>query len=437
MFLLMLIPGCIAFGAAGNIHTQEDKPLVSSGSLRFYFDKTVFAGKEDLSYAEFYLMFYADDIKFINNSSKGELQINAAIDDKNGNRVSEKSWVVEVSLEGDNRTKVVYDQWNEYLNPGNYTVNIKVNDPNSDLNGELNAEIKIDLIRGDHFSASGIEFVSSVNENMNSEQFRKGSRYIIPNPSRRYGILNPVLFVYYELYGIPLEGNMTFTYSIIDNNKTAEQQSVKSDVPAGKAAIMHGLNISNLPSGVYTLALEVYDPQTDKSIAASSRFEVIHSETVSKTEIKSEDLRKYEALLKYTAPGQVNNYNSLNDEGKVQFIIEFLKKMDPNPGTPENEFIKTMQQRFIYAEHNFGWGGIKGWLTDMGRIVIKYGIPNEVQQFNTQADYFPYQIWIYQDSREYQFVFGDIHNNGRFILLHSNKEDEVSNIYWKEQIKKL
>jgi GWxTD domain-containing protein len=433
----MLIPGCIAFGAAGNIYIPEDKPLVSSGSLRFYLDKAVFAGKEDLSYTEFYLMFYADDINFINNSTKGELQISAVMHNKEGEKIHERNWMLEVSLEGESRTKAVYDQWNEYIAPGIYTLRMRVTDPNSDVSGELSAEIKIDLVRSDHFSISGIEFVSSVSENINSEQFRKGNRSIIPNPSRRYGILNPSLFFYYELYGIPSADSLTFIYRVKDNHKTVEQQSVNSDVPAGKAAIMHGLNIRNLPAGIYTLAIEVHDPIKNKSIAASGRFEILQSETVSKSEINSEDLRKYESMLKYIAPSELNRYNSLNDEGKAQFIIDFLKKMDPNPGTPENEFLRTMQQRFIYAEQNLGWGGIKGWLTDMGRIVIKYGIPDEVRQFNTEADYFPYQIWLYQDSREYQFVFGDIHNNGRFILLHSNREEEVSNIYWKEQVKKL
>jgi GWxTD domain-containing protein len=428
--------------AAANIFAQEDKPAASSGAMNFYFDKSVFYGNESQSYCEFYLMFYADELKYSQQTpGKGELEITALIDDKTGSRVDERNWILEVTQKPEDigsRSKVIYDQWNNYLTPGEYQVNISVRDINSDSKGEIKSVISIPEISGKHYSISEIEFVSSVDENKITDQFRKGNRSIVPNPSRRYGLLNPTLLFYYELYSIPFEGEKAFNYTILKEGTLVETQSITSTTPEGKAAILHGLNVRDIPSGVYSLEIRITDPVSEETVSSSRRFEILQAEKSAETfEFSTDESSKYEALIRYLAPDQLDRYKSLSNEGKGNFLLEYWKRMDPSPGTAENEFMKTIQQRFIYAEKNFGWAGIKGWQTDMGRITIKYGIPNEVNQYNSEADFFAYQVWIYHENREYQFVFGDLQNNGRYILLHSNREGEISNPYWKEQIRKL
>ena len=123
--------------------------------------------------------------------------------------------------------------------------------------------------------------------------------------------------------------------------------------------------------------------------------------------------------------------------GRAEFIVQYWKEMDPDSTTIENEYLIEIQKRFNYANNYFGWAGINGWDTDRGRICIKYGIPNEINQYNTEADTTPYEIWTYNENKTYEFVFGDLNSNGRYVLLHSNKEGEIYNDNWQELIKKL
>lgn len=423
----------------GIILPQEDKPFVSSGDLQFYLDKAVFAGNDSAAFCEFYLMFYAYDINFNKTLSKGTLDIAATISDISGTPVDERKWSIEIALKEneDSKTKVIYDQWNEYLSQGQYLLQLNVRDKNSGKRGELNLTMDIPVIPADGLALSDIEFVSSVDKSKIAEQFRKGDRSIVPNPSRRYGTLNPVLQFYYEIYGIKTKGEFNFKYNILKGDSLIEFKSIKNNVPEGKAAVLHGININNIISGVYELFVEVSDIGSGKVLTSSRKFEIIHYEIQDIKTMTEGDELKQETIIKYLAPGQIDNFTSLNHEGKQSFIIEFWKSMDPTPGTSENEFMKEIQQRFIYAEKNFSWAGIEGWKMDMGRICIKYGIPDEIMLYNSEAEYSPYQIWLYRENREYQFIFGDIQSNGRYVLIHSDREGEVSNIYWKEQLKKM
>jgi hypothetical protein len=49
----------------------------------------------------------------------------------------------------------------------------------------------------------------------------------------------------------------------------------------------------------------------------------------------------------------------------------------------------------------------------------------------------PYEIWYYRGNRELFYVFGDLNSNGRYSLLHSNKEGEIYNISWRELVSRL
>src|SRR5690606_5331779 len=140
-------------------------------------------------------------------------------------------------------------------------------------------------------------------------------------------------------------------------------------------------------------------------------------------------------ILEYFAsPKEMEIYESLNLRGKANFLINFWKVRDPFPETPENEFLQDVMQRYLYANKNFKWGKTEGYKTDKGRILIKYGMPDEIQRNYSEEDISPYEIWTYTEERVFTFVFGDINQNGNFVLLHSTKEGEVQNYNWKESL---
>lgn len=424
---------------------SQDIPSTSSGELKFYVDFSSFKGSEGKTYQEFYLMIHADQLSFILKEDKknASFKVTTLIKNQNQEVVSEKNWNTHALLNRDSvnlKNLVVYDQWAELLTPGFYSIEINVVEEELKTSGISRFNFTVPSFDDSAFSSSSIEFISRVDEDNIDSHFRKGGRVIIPNPWRRYGLLIPNLSFYYEIYNIknPSGERLIINYSILDKNKN-EIKSLKG-VEVKKSAkdirVVHAINLEGLNSGIYELNVEINDTENNINCFQSRAFEIIQADYL----VKNPALTEEEAetggnILEYFAsPKEMEIYESLNLRGKANFLINFWKVRDPFPETPENEFLQDVMQRYLYANKNFKWGKTEGYKTDKGRILIKYGMPDEIQRNYSEADISPYEIWTYTEERVFTFVFGDINQNGNFVLLHSTKEGEVQNYNWKESL---
>lgn len=423
----------------------QDIPVSSSGELLFYLDNSSFAGNDNLSVTEFYLMFYADQIlnslKLADN--KTEIQLKSTISTLDNNVISSRTWITEINFSTEfTNTKVVYDQWREELKSGEYKIIVEAFDrPRSSI-GKAVKEFYVPDFSMNKETISDIQLIASINTDSSRGHFNKGNLNILPNPSRRYGILIPDLYFYFELYGFDsTKGNLFASYQIENKDKNILKNidRVKISKQYNSTAVLHGINVSNLKTGIYTLKGKVKDEFSGDEIVFSKAFEIIESDFFENTLILSQEQASiFETILSYIGSvEQLNFYKTLSIQGKAQFIIQFWKNLDNDPNTSENEYLIEIQKRFNHTINHFGAMGVNGWETDRGRICIKYGIPNQINQFNTEATTVPYEIWIYNEQRTYEFVFSDLRLNGRYVLLHSNREGEIYNINWPEQIKKM
>jgi GWxTD domain-containing protein len=202
--------------------------------------------------------------------------------------------------------------------------------------------------------------------------------------------------------------------------------------------LLHGINVSSLPTGVYNFEGTVSDTPSNKKIHFSRQFEIIQMDYLnSQSRFTDEQAQTAANYLKYiVSPEQYKMYESLNLTGKAQFLVQFWKDNDPTPGTPENEYLEKIKQRYNYANNHFRWGKEKGWASDRGRVLIKYGNPDDVERHLLEPDTDPYEIWYYHTEKNYEFVFADLKGDGQFALIHSTKEGEVSNPNWQELVNK-
>jgi GWxTD domain-containing protein len=111
--------------------------------------------------------------------------------------------------------------------------------------------------------------------------------------------------------------------------------------------------------------------------------------------ITAEERRAYEGLQ--------------TDEERQHFIEQFWLRRDPTPGTPENEYKEEHYRRIAYANQKFASASKTGWITDRGRIYIRYGPPDEMESHPSGGIYdrpieqgggttrtFPFEIWRYR-----------------------------------------
>jgi len=90
------------------------------------------------------------------------------------------------------------------------------------------------------------------------------------------------------------------------------------------------------------------------------------------------------------------------DKERETFIGAFWKIRDPDPGTPENEFMKEHYRRINFANQYFGKESPgEGWRSAMGRIYIILGEPNTIDRFENLSEIYPTIIWYYTGKAEY------------------------------------
>ena len=114
-------------------------------------------------------------------------------------------------------------------------------------------------------------------------------------------------------------------------------------------------------------------------------------------------------------PDSMSYYLDAPLKEKQEFFLRFWKSRDPNPNTKKNELMDEYFKRINYANANFSSLSTNGWLTDRGRILIKFGQPDDIERHPFELESRPYEIWRYYTLRKV-FLFEDYTGFGDFRL---------------------
>lgn len=427
---------------------QTDLPSVSTGDIQFYVDDASFSSNNKV-YQEIYIMIFADQLKLTNknNSQYADLSLSLSIKKSNGEYLFKESWDTQAEVIIDTSEvghKAIYDQWSKYFEAGVYKLELEVHDNIGGKSGTVRKEIEVRLQSEEKFFFSEIEFASEVIPQKTSDNiFNKGNISVIPNPSRRYGLLNPVMYFYYEIYDLENKDSrvLKINYEVESTTGTSlrsfDEKTIK--ISGASSGFPNGLNVSALASGIYFLSISAVDTLTKQTIKTRRAFEVIQIDYLEKSPVLTEEQAEMfgEIIRLISTEKNYELYEGLNLGSKAKFLVEFWKQNDPDPTTDENELFKRIMQRYQYANDNFSWGKINGWKTDRGKVLIENGMPDNIIHHPSEEATFAYEIWEYQERRSYIFVFGDLRNDGRYTLLHSNKEEEIYNPYWKDELNRM
>ena len=130
--------------------------------------------------------------------------------------------------------------------------------------------------------------------------------------------------------------------------------------------------------------------------------------------------RMLEPLSYIASPQEMDWLRALPPEQQAQGWEEFWRRRDPSPDTALNEMQLEFFRRVRYAEHHFqGFG--PGWRSDMGRIYIKFGAPDQIENRPATVTTPQLEIWYYNQPYR-RFVFGDREGFGRYTLLNPSVE---------------
>lgn len=128
-----------------------------------------------------------------------------------------------------------------------------------------------------------------------------------------------------------------------------------------------------------------------------------------------------EALAYIAEDAEVDPMRRLRGEDEQAAAWEaFWRRRDPTPDTPRNEFQLEFFRRLHHAEQHFqGFG--PGWRSDMGRIYVRHGPPDQVEQRSASTQSPALELWFYHQPYR-RYVFADREGFGRYTLLQPAAE---------------
>lgn len=440
-FLLLSI--CTIFSQSNNL------PFQGKHSPRYSVDTAFYKMNDSMTSVEVYYSIALTELSFKKDSGKYLASYTFSIkvrDSKNNsvrNDSTRRTIAAKSAEETTDKNRGVIDELIFPLGPGAYTLYTSLKDNQTKAFSCDSLQLVVPSFAS-RMQTSSIQFASSISDTQKNSVFNKGGRSVIPNPSRRYRCHNSVLPFYFEVYNLlpPDSVNNEFLCEYVITDSTGDSlivvpaQSVKK--PGTSCAKTQTLDIRGLETGRHLLSVTATDPASGQSSTVQSYFWVDSPpplKAATRLPMTPTDIKKYRDQIKYLArPSELRIYDQLSPEGKEKFILNFWRSKDPTPETPENEYMQDYFSRIDYANKHFkGRNSANGSDSDMGRIFIIYGQPDDVENHSVELSTKPYVIWHYFTSgRKYYFVFVDRNDDGIYALVHSNVEGEIRNENWRE-----
>jgi len=286
--------------------------------------------------------------------------------------------------------------------PGRYRVRVTVHDINADSESSASQTLVIP-----DYSRVPVGFgdlVLGVVDSLAS---------FVPNPTRRFGTDVARLAASVSLLD-RRAGNWprtyTFRYRILDDRGdevvTGEQAVT---VPRSASPVTVRPSSSELFIGSYQFEVTLAEGRSRWRVTRS--FEVEESGPPRGKEFE----RLLEALSYIAESGEIEKLRALPPDQQARGWEEFWKRRDPTPDTPRNEAMIEFFRRVRYADQHFQGAG-PGWRSDMGRIYIRYGPPDQTETHAATTQSPQLEIWYY--NRPYRrFVFADRDGFGRYVLV--------------------
>ncbi len=350
---------------------------------------------------------------------------------------------------------------------GNYQMELIIRDKN-------NADTKPYVVRqeviisyySNVISISDIELVSSYKPESKESILNKNGYEIVPFVDNFYGQENNTLSFYAEYYytsSVLGSNDFLLSYQIVsyESKKIVEANSSFSrQKPKEIGILLTEFDITDLPSGNYNLNITIRDKDNNQLATKECFFQRSKPLTIV---ADGNDMNYMKLDVSNTFASQISNRDTL---------AEYIKCLWPISSPKENTFAlnqleiadtKMMQQYFYdfwqrrnvqnpqlawmnyktevdKVNQTFTSGKKKGYMTERGRVYLKYGPPNQISKAYNEPSTYPYEIWQYytlenQSNRKFVFYCPEIGGND-FTLLHSDARGEVFEAQWMVILKK-
>ncbi len=402
--------------AASGQWEQPDREA-ASGGIRFAADVIAVPGGESGGTIEVTYTVTNDALVFLKNGDayRSSFEFTVIVLDGGERQVAGDSWRRKVDVESYEETNSKRVAAHETVTleapPGQYTVRIKLESLDTRAFGQMERRLEVPEIAPGSLTLGSIVF-----ERAPAGDPSPPDGYT-PNPAREFGEDYPYARARFPVYGDP-ETRYLLELSVL--SQTGDRvMSVKDTVVQTTIAEEHArdFSVAELEVGYYRFGVRVRpldeDGGDDDEIRA--RFRVVTS-----SKSWGEDFEKMLAQISIVAPrNEYDRIAMVEPEERDAAWEEFWARHDPSPGSPENEFKDEFLRRLGYANTHFR-SVVEGWQTDMGRIYIEYGTPDDIDAQPIGKMLNAWEIWYYYGEHT-KYVFVDREGFGEYKLVETSR----------------
>ncbi len=306
----------------------------------------------------------------------------------------------------------------------------------------VNWVYKVDILPSETM-ISDLEFSTSieVDRTRRFEKFHRGDYRFRVNPGNVFRS-RQFVYLYYELYNLPIRENGEFIEEITITRKDSLVTERREKIPTESARTnrIKEFMILGYEPGIYELTVSLEDPETGMKTQRSDIFSVARKEERAEKRVFVDLDDEFKLVRYFLSPGRAHQrlWSSLSEDGKRNFLERFWATNDPNPQEETNQFKREVLTRIEYANDHFS-SHQDGWETARGRVYIKHGKPQEILKLNTglMTHYTQknYEIWKYRATHNATYIFIDIQSNNNHRLIYSQGDDTEATIPdWRDYL---
>ena len=382
----------------------------SIGGIRFAADVAVAPsangeGTVKIDYAVMY-----DALHFMRHGDgyRARYEITAILYDRKGRQVTGDSWCETVTVatydETNERHTASEDEFLFVVPPGRYSLKLELTSLDTRAAGTIERDVTVPRMVPGELSLSTVVFETD------AVVGGEGGVKSVRNPTRAYGEDNPNVRARIPIYGTP-DSRYALGITIRDGRgllkKTHKDTLVQTDF---LREYVYEFTVLDLEVGAHVLEVEVTPIPEGKEVSARSRFRVVTSPLS-----WGEDEEKMLAQISYVATrDELDLLTSVSPEERGPAWDEFWAGRDPDPTTAANEFKTEFLRRVGHANAEFR-SIIDGWQTDMGRIYIQHGEPDDIDSQSVGQMLNAWEIWYYYGEHK-KYVFVDRDGFSEFVL---------------------
>jgi GWxTD domain-containing protein len=426
----MLIAGVLLVGLQP-ANGQMD--IISSDAPREYqgvlVDYAVFWEPDTgLARLEVYWQVHNEALVFRSKEELYEAQMGVVIRVRNedGRQVASYQKDRAIALEDESRTKSRRDfrvyQASFLLPPEKYKVEFILSDGESQRAFTRQFEAELENPIGRKPGLSDVELVNVTGKAGPKESpFDKGNLQIIPNLTGEYGASqNNRLRFYFEIYQGDEGKDEIFVETAVRQQwgglQYRDSMTITLEQPISRQ--LREISLGNMSPGEYELEVRLRDGRKMRKI--DERKLSFFVEWSTDALVRDQYETNLDLLRLIARPGELEGLEDLQSIDERRAALDsFWLEWDPTPGTQLNEIKHEFYRRVKVANRRFAYMRLPGWRTDRGKVFIKHGPPDQVDDYPMQLDGHPYQEWHYHSTGVYKrFTFVDENSDGEYRLVY-------------------